>query len=1259
MEEKQIQIEGSDSLLGKKRPQRVKVQQCSKKRKEMSALYLSQDFQAHEGPILVMKFSPDGEFLASAREDRIMRVVVDERSNDIDIPDTDPLSLYFTLNHQLELQPFYAKKERTCKVKRCNRTSDLACVVLPPKVFKLLEKTLCEFKGHRGEILDLSWTNSNDIVTVVSYRSDGQGVKYQHPAFNSRESKLPMGKQKQLSISRFFAPKSADSHPPPPPNPPTPPHKISAVVEFSPHKRARSSELLSSSPLNPSKKPKHPPHTQNPIPSFPQSDPTLHEKFLQKLLEPPDHLLEPSIKNPTPIFQNPKYTPLEQQVVELKERYPDVVLMIEVGYKYRFFGKDAEIVARVLGLYAHVDHNFLTASVPTFRLNVHVRRLVGEGFKVGVVKQTESASIKAHGSNRVGPFGRGLSALYTRATIEAAEDLGGVGGEEGCGSFSNYLFCVLESDNGDSHVKIGAVAVEISTGDVIYGEFNDDFMRSGLEAMLLSLSPAELLLGEPLSKPTAKLLLAYAGPASNVRVERASYDSTKDDGSLVELMALFEDTGEDVPEKQNVDCKVQHAVATEEKPIMAIPGLASQALALTYRHLKQFGLERIILGGASFRPFSSRMKMSLSANALQQLEVLRNHSDGSETGSLLQTMNQTSTIFGLRMLKHWVTHPLCNRNMIIARLDAVTEIAESMGGSKSSDLLKGTKSGTEVVRPELQFILSSVLTTLGRSTDIQRGITRIFHRTATPSEFIAVVEAILFAGKQLLQFCDGSDDVEGRVIVQSSLLRKLIQTASSPTVISSAAKLLSSLNTEAALKGDMLNLIIVSDDQFLEVGEARAQVGLVNEKLSSLIQSYRKQLGMRNLEFLCVSGTTHLIELPSEARVPPSWVKVNSTKKTVRYHPPEVLTALDKLSLENEKLTLVCRAAWNSFLGEFAEHYPEFRACVQALAALDCLHSLAILSRNKNYIRPVFVDDTEPNQIQITSGRHPVLESMLQDNFVPNDTSLSADREYCQIVTGPNMGGKSCYIRQVALTVIMAQVGSFVPARTAKLHVVDEVHTRMGGSDNIQQGRSTFMEELSEASHIIHKCTSKSLVIMDELGRGTSTHDGVAIAYATLHYLLKQKRCMLLFVTHYPKIADIRKQFPGSVGTYHVSYMTSKRKATEEGRYGKEAEDVTYLYKLIPGISERSFGFKVAQLAQLPESCVERATVMAAKLEKLVQWRKEGKSRNESVGRDREDRFKGVCCVFFRFLESALGDDDEETCFRYLKEARNAAGKLG
>ncbi|KAL6127736.1 hypothetical protein ACLB2K_071099 [Fragaria x ananassa] len=730
-----------------------------------------------------------------------------------------------------------------------------------------------------------------------------------------------MGKQKQQVISRFFAPKPKPQNPNDP-TPPTPPPKITATVAFSPSKRLLSSHLTSSP-----KRPKLSPHTHNPIPTTP--NPSLHQKFLQKFLEP-------STTIPQPPPSNPKLTPLELQVVDLKKRYPDVLLMVEVGYKYRFFGEDAEIAARNLGIYAHMDHSFLTASVPTFRLNVHVRRLVSAGYKVGVVKQTETAAIKAHGANRGGPFGRGLSALYTKATLEAAEGVGG--GEEGCGGESSYLGCVVDDESGNvgSEVRIGIVAVEISTGDVVYGEFRDDFMRSGLEAFVLSLSPAELLLGEPLSKQTEKMLLAFAGPASNVRVERVSRDCFKDGGALAEVMSLYENMdGDKLGDRTEINSEViekgNHHLGVEG--IMKMPNLAVQALALTIRHLKQFGLERVLHLGASFRPFSSNVEMTLSANALQQLEVL---------------------------------------------------------------------------------------------------------------------------------------------------------------------------------------------------------------------------------------------------------------------------------------------------------------------------------------------------------------ETTLQDNFVPNDTDLHADREYCQIITGPNMGGKSCYIRQVALIAIMAQVGSFVPASLARLHVLDGIYTRMGASDSIQQGRSTFLEELSEASHILHNCAARSLVIIDELGRGTSTHDGVAIAYATLHHLLQQKRCMVLFVTHYPKIASIRTEFPGSVGAYHVSYLTSDR---DRGTVDmtSENEDVTYLYKLVPGISERSFGFKVAELAQLPSSCIRRATFMADRLEAVVRRRESDRYGNKSLLRPptidqkeeveeemlgttdnayagenqiKEDIYGSEYNKFFQNLKTAISSDDLTESIRYMNHARSIAQEL-
>ncbi|MQM14848.1 hypothetical protein Taro_047786 [Colocasia esculenta] len=1121
----------------------------------------------------------------------------------------------------------------------------------------------------------------------------------------------PKTKQQQQVISRFFAPKEANAPATSPP--PTSPPKVSATVSFSPHsKRALQQKLEQARPSPsppPNKKLKSTPTATKGAPgapAVPPFNPSLHQRFLDKLMEPSTPSSASLHAARTPV-RNPKYTPLEQQVVELKARYPDVLLMVEVGYRYRFFGEDAEIAANVLGIVSHMDHNFLTASIPTFRLHVHVRRLVSAGHKVGVVKQQETAVIKAHGANKLGPFSRGLSALYTKSTIEAAEDMGGRFEEGLGGASSSYLVCIVEKGNlvcneervheGSFDVRIGVVAVEISTGDVIHGEFNDNITRSGLEAVLFSLSPAEILLGEPLSAPTEKLLLGYAGPASETRVERMSCDCFNDGGALAEVMSLYEK--DDIV--SDLDHRAQIIDAAQERNqhhgveiIMAMSGLAVQALALTIRYLQQFGFERMLCLGASFRPLVTNSEINLSANTLHQLEVLRNKSDGSMDGTLLHVMNHTHTSFGLRLLKHWfqwhsvgvtlyksslvslqVTHPLCDRYSILARLDAVSEIAESMGSYMGSDNLfeqDEESPSCSIAKPNVSHLLSSVLTTVGKLPDLQRGVARIFYRTATTAEFVTVVHAILFVGKQLrklnLEDERGSTGANAK-IVQSGLLRRLILTISSSSVIAHASKLLSCLNKDAADQGDLLNLFNLSNGQFPEVSGSQIASQLAKEKLDLLIAQYRKQLGMCDLEFITVSGTTHLIELPLHKRVPSDWVKISSTKKAIRYHPPEVLTALDELLLTKEELAVTCRAAWNKFLADFGRYYAEFQAAVQALAALDCLHSLAILSRKQNFVRPIFVGDDEPNQIHIHSGRHPILESILGETFVPNDTNLHADGEFCQIVTGPNMGGKSCYIRQVALISIMAQVGSFVPASFAKLHMLDGIYTRMGASDSIQQGRSTFLEELSEVSHILQTCTSRSLVIIDELGRGTSTHDGFAIAYASLQYLLWQKKCLVLFVTHYPKIKDIKHEFVKSVGTYHVSYLTSQKllhsenNTSDVGAVEKQDQpDITFLYKVIPGASDKSFGLNVARLAQLPSSCIERAAVMAAKLELELNERVENQFKGNMLsilcGYDSMDRLNtdGTLCrdkEDFTRLASAI-----RRLFLHLQFAYSDAGSL-
>lgn len=1009
---------------------------------------------------------------------------------------------------------------------------------------------------------------------------------------------------------------------------------------------------------------------------IPASDPARHKKFVEKLLTSTDPEGPLQASKPSKVSSKEQYTPLEQQVVELKAKYKDVLLMVEVGYRYRMFGEDAETAARVLGIFAYNDHNFMTASVPSFRLHVHVRRLVEAGYKVGVVHQTETAAIKAHGGNKVGPFTRGLSALYSRATLEAAADLGGGEPSTERGSSSNYLMCIAEqvntlkssakgsvskqgaSDKGEADTKamlkgaydttIGVIAVETATGDVMYGQFKDSVMRTELEAHLLTCSPAELLLASPLASSTEKLLLDFAGPSSNVRIERVPCDTLENGAAIAEVLGFY--GSNESTDFNHERCEMEEKFDEGLEAIMAMPELVIQALALALRHLKQFGLERVLRLGATFRPFARVSEMSLSSNTLQQLEILQNNADGTTKGSLLWLMDHTYTAFGARLFQHWLTHPLRDQALISARLDAVSEIADSMGsvgGSQSEGSFPGSGRGGGFIGASSRGCtagltkgswgsLGAVLMALKKIPDVERGITRIFHGTATASEFVAVIQALLTAVKQLQQIHLEDEDetemlephVEKWRTFSSPLLKRLFAAASSSVVSEHALRLLSFLNKEAASTGDKHNLFICGTGKFPMVEKCKAAVKAAEQCLDSLLPQYRKLLKTPNLQYMSVSGNTHLIEVPVAQHVPCDWVKICSTKKTNRYHSPEVLQALDVLTLAKEELTVECNKAWDSFLVAFASYYVDFRAMVHALATLDCLYSLAIVSRNQGYTRPNFVQESSV-QLIIEGGRHPVLEATLQEGFVPNDTCLHADHEHCQIITGPNMGGKSCYIRQVALIAIMAQVGSYVPAVSAKLHAFDAIYTRMGASDSFQRGSSTFLEELGEASIILRRATPYSLVIMDELGRGTSTHDGVAIAYATLEYLLKDIRCLTLFVTHYPKLAELRERFPGEIGAYHVSYLAEAssdplvvsevackqspdnddcdsavlKECHGQNVASEAAHKITFLYKLVQGVASRSFGLHVARLAQIPEACILKASTMAAKLENEVRSR--------------------------------------------------------
>ncbi|KAI8065738.1 muts domain V-domain-containing protein [Gongronella butleri] len=848
-----------------------------------------------------------------------------------------------------------------------------------------------------------------------------------------------------------------------------------------------------------------------------------------------------------------KYTPLEQQVVDLKKQHPGVLLAIEVGYKYRFFGDDAKVASKVLHIAHFVDRNFYVASIPVHRLMVHVRRLVHAGHRVGIVEQTETAAIKATGSNKSAPFERKMTHLYTKGTFVEemmTDDAGDTQQQATTGG--GYLLCVLEEPRGGSGrnelVEFGIVAVQLSSGDVIYDKFDDGFLRTELETRLLHIEPCELLLPASMSKATEKVIMQLTDHLSRVghdtiRIERLE---AKDDISNKYSVALDRVT-EFYKEINQAD---------QIARVLELPELIVKSLATTIRHLREFGLERVF-HLTQYSHFSSRGHMLINGNTATNLEIFRNATTFTRQGSLVSVLDHTLSRFGSRLFKKWIGRPLVAVDKLNERCAAVTELATTPSPKvkKCQDLLKSLP-------------------------DLERGICRINYGLSSPRELISVLDGFIKVSSSFIGEQDQHDQFQSPLL--NSLFEKLPRTYDAalhakslinPRIIDDTTK----------SKVDFFQ----SDDFWPELAREKESIAEAEAELEAYLKEVEKELGLP-LEFKTVANIEYLIEIKNTQvrKVPQNWIKISGTKAMSRFHSPFIIDKLKKREVLREQLTLDAERAYREFLRSISDQYELFRDVIQSLSQLDCLLSLAKVAQQPGYVKPTFAPDTK---IHIVNGRHPMVERHL-DNYVPNDTNFDADGQRTMILTGPNMGGKSSLIRQVALITMMAQIGSYVPADSAEIGIVDAIYTRMGASDNMLMGESTFMVELQETSMIMKQATPRSLVILDELGRGTSTHDGMAIAYSVLQYFITHIRCITLFVTHYPALGKLADQYPDSTSNGHMSFIED---ATSD------IPRVVFLYKLVQGIATKSYGLNVAHLAGLPLSVTHKAKQKSEEMEEL------------------------------------------------------------
>lgn len=583
--------------------------------------------------------------------------------------------------------------------------------------------------------------------------------------------------------------------------------------------------------------------------------------------------------------------------------------------------------------------------------------------------------------------------------------------------------------------------------------------------------------------------------------------------------------------------------------------------------LKGFGVEHLTLGVVAAGVIMQYLEMTQHTNighitslrrieedryvrldkfTIRSLELLGSmQEDGS---SLLDVIDRTTTAMGARMLKRWTVFPLRDVATIGKRLDVVE---------------------TFFRKPDFRQVIDEQLHRIG---DIERIISKVAVGRVSPREVVQMKLA-LQALVPVKSACLSSDCEEIRSMGDRLNLCESLRDRIEREIQSDPPLLVA--------KGD-----VIASGYSEELDELRSISRGGRDYLLKIQEEEAAKTGIQSLKVGYNNVFGYYLEVRNTYKdaVPQEWIRKQTLANAERYITQELKEYEEKIMGADEKILALESRLFNELVTDMAEFVPQIQINANIIARIDCLLSFAKAAEEHRYVRPVVADDA---MLEIQAGRHPVIETQLPvgEQYVPNDIKLDTEKQQIMIITGPNMAGKSALLRQTALITLMAQMGSFVPADSARIGLVDKIFTRVGASDNISLGESTFMVEMTEASDILNNVTPRSLVLFDELGRGTSTYDGISIAWAIVEYLHQHTgaQARTLFATHYHELNEMEKHFE-RIKNYNVSVKEVNGK-------------VIFLRKLMPGGSEHSFGIHVAEIAGMPKSIVNRANAILRQLE--------------------------------------------------------------
>jgi DNA mismatch repair protein MutS len=539
--------------------------------------------------------------------------------------------------------------------------------------------------------------------------------------------------------------------------------------------------------------------------------------------------------------------------------------------------------------------------------------------------------------------------------------------------------------------------------------------------------------------------------------------------------------------------------------------------------------------------------LQLDAATLANLEILDSRDAGRPRASLWSVVNATRTAMGGRTLRRWITRPLKVRDAIFERHDAVDELTRS------------------------RAILEQIGQRLARIADLERLASRVTLRSATPRECLALADSLLVV-----------DELRDVMAPLQGPLLKRMRTALDP-VPQVVARIAETLDENPPM--NLRDGGVIKKGVDAELDALRAIAHDSKSILMAIEAREKERTGISSLKIRFNSVFGYYIEVSKAnlARVPQDYIRKQTLVNAERYITPDLKELEEKIVGAEDKANAIEVRLYDALLGNVAAESAAILATARAVGDTDSLASLATIAIRNRYVRATLSDVAE---LCIEDGRHPVIEVLSPERFIPNDTDIVRERNGIQVITGPNMGGKSTYLRQVALIVLLNQAGSFVPAAKARLGVCDRIFTRVGASDQLARGESTFMVEMHETANILNNATDRSLIILDEVGRGTATFDGLSLAWAIIEYIHDHpsRSGITIFATHYHEVTDLAKTKP-RVANYNVAV--------------KEWNDqIIFLRKVVAGSADKSYGIQVAKLAGIPRTIIDRAREILSTLER-------------------------------------------------------------